>query len=248
MTADGKHFTGLIDDPNLKIVERFDDRPLSNFPRKNYSFMKAFAGFGATVDSMTVPNLNNYTTCCGSTTNQKIGSCYMHAITNQAKWLVWMHTGIKYSPSDDTIDQIYAKGQNGGLYGEIRYLWEVDEDDFLIAFKKVATKCGITKSNANSGVVYSGTGENGKENAIKLLNKYGPLWFAHDCGLYSFKGYHAIIFIGYDDEYAYFQNSWGQAAGSPKVKWDNFTTYQHGYNTFFQTYGNANGVNVWKDL
>lgn len=128
----------------------------------------------------------------------------MHAIINQAKWLVWMHTGVKYSPSNSTIDNVYAGGVSGGLYTAISRLWSVDEDDFTRAFKSVASKCGITASNANSGSAPSGKGESGKENAIKLLNRYGPLWYAHDCGLYSSSGYHAIIFIGYDEEYAYF--------------------------------------------
>lgn len=246
-TKDGSHWTGLIDDPNLEIIERFDDHPLRFLPKKNYNFMKAMPNLGATVDSMTVPNVNNYKTSCGDTTNQSIGSCYMHAITNQAKWLVWMHTGVKYSPSNNTIDQTYAKGIDGGMYSAISRLWDAD-DDFIRAFKNVASKCGITKSNAASGKKYSGVGAAGKENAIKMLNLYGPLWFAHDCGMYASSGYHAIIFIGYDEQNAYFQNSWGAPAGNPKVTWDRFTSYNHSYNTFFQTYGNVDGVNVWKDL
>jgi hypothetical protein len=158
------------------------------------------------IGEKTYPDLNIYTSICGSTTNQKIGSCYMHAIVNQAKWLVWMHTGVNYSPSNTTIDQKYAQGVSGGLYSAISRLWDssVDDDDFIKAFRSVASKCGITKSNADSGTKYQGFGEAGKENAIKMLNAYGPLWYAHDCGLYSSKGYHAIIFIGYDKEYAYF--------------------------------------------
>lgn len=31
-TADGQHFTGLIDDPTLEIVERFDDSNLERQP------------------------------------------------------------------------------------------------------------------------------------------------------------------------------------------------------------------------
>ena len=115
-----------------------------------------------------------------------------------------MHTGVKYSPSNSTIDTVYAGGVSGGTYTAIRRLWNVEEDDFIRAFKSVASKCGITSANAPSGEAPSGKGENGKENAIKLLNRYGPLWYAHDCGLYSSSGYHAIIFIGYDEEYAYF--------------------------------------------
>lgn len=160
----------------------------------------------------------------------------MHAIVNQAKWLVWMHTGVKYSPSNHTIDYVYAGGHEGGTYGAIRNLWNLepeDEDDFIRAFKSVASKCGITASNATHGSTPTGEGENGKENAIKLLNRYGPLWYAHDCGLYSSSGYHAIIFIGYDQEYAYFQNSWGAPAGNPKVAWDQFVSYDHGYPTYF---------------
>lgn len=31
-TTDGQHFTGLIDDPTLEIVERFDDSNLEQQP------------------------------------------------------------------------------------------------------------------------------------------------------------------------------------------------------------------------
>lgn len=251
-TIDGSHHTGLIFDQNIKIVDKVDDLPLSNFPRKNMMFMKAMPKLGKSVDSMTVPDKNSYVSCCGATTNQSIGSCYMHAITNQAKWLVWMHTGIKYSPSNSTIDNDYAQGISGGMYTAIERLWDsrVDNDEFIKAFREVAQKCGITKSNAASGNSYSGKGNDGKENAIKLLNKYGPVWYAHDCGLYSFSGYHAIIFVGYDEEYAYFQNSWGSPAGNPKVKWDHFVEFGHpeAGGVFFKTYGDVSGVNVWKNL
>ncbi len=251
-TADGSHFTGLIYDPNIEIVDRVDDLPLSNFPKRNTMFMKAMPKFGQSVDNITVPDKNSYVSCCGDTTNQSIGSCYMHAITNQAKWLVWMHTGIKYSPSNSTIDQNYAQGISGGLYTDIVRLWDsrVDNDDFIKAFRSVASKCNITKANAGSGAHYSGRGNNGKENAIKLLNRYGPVWYAHDCSLYSFPGYHAIIFVGYDEEYAYFQNSWGSPAGNPKVKWSRFVEFGHpnAGGVYFQTYGDVSGVNVWKDL
>lgn len=249
-TADGKHFTGLVVDPDIKIIERFDDRPLSSFPKRNYTFLKATPRMKATVGSMTVPNNDNYVPCCGPTTNQNIGSCYMHAITNQAKWLVWMHTGIQYAPSNQTIDSVYARGVSGGRYTDIKNLWSAKEDDFLKAFRQVAAKCGITEDNAGSGGQYSGYGKNGKENAIKMLNLYGPLWFAHDCGMYySHTGGHAIIFVGYDEKYAYFQNSWGKAAGNPKVSWTKFVNYENvEYSPFFQTYGTVKGVNVWKDL
>ena len=75
----------------------------------------------------------------------------MHAIINQAKWLVWMHTGVKYSPSNSTIDNVYAGKISGGTYDRIKSLWSVEEDDFIRAFKSVASTCGITASNANSG-------------------------------------------------------------------------------------------------
>ena len=257
-TIDGLHHTGLIFDQNIKIVDKVDDRPLSNFPRKNTMFMKAMPKLGMSVrdgsNTLTVPDKNSYVSCCGATTNQNIGSCYMHAITNQAKWLVWMHTGIKYSPSNSTIDNDYAQGISGGMYYDIVRLRDsrVDNDEFIKAFRDVADKCGITKDNAADGIKYSGSGNNGKENAIKLLNQYGPVWYAHDCGLYySYSGYHAIIFVGYDEEYAYFQNSWGSPAGNPKVNWSHFVEFNHpsaGGGVFFQTYGDVSGVNVWKDL
>ena len=68
-TADGQHFTGLVADPSIEIIDRVDDIPLSMFPSKNLRFMKALPRLGATVGSMTVPNELNYTPCCGATTN-----------------------------------------------------------------------------------------------------------------------------------------------------------------------------------
>ena len=117
-----------------------------------------------------------------------------------------MHTGIRYNPSSTTIDSDYARGKSGGRYGDITNLWDhnLDSDDFIKSFRSVASKCGITERNASSGTSYSGRGNDGKENAIKMLNAYGPLWYSHDCGLYAKPGYHAIIFVGYDKDYAYF--------------------------------------------
>lgn len=251
-TADGKHFTGLIDNPDLEIIENFNYESIENYPSRNLKFMKARGQssglLGQSIDDVILPNTLSYVSSCGTATNQGIGSCYMHAIVNQARWLVWMHTGKLYSPSNHTIDYVYAQGVSGGLYNDIARFWNAPDDDFTRAFKSVASKCGITKSNSSSGSAYSGVGASGKKNAIKMLNAYGPLWFAHDCGLYTFSGYHAIIFVGYDEEYAYFQNSWGADAGTPKVTWSRFTSYSHSYNTYFQTYGNVSGVNIWKGL
>ena len=178
------------------------------FPSRNTKYLKAASRFNAAENVKVVPNVVNYTSCCGDKTDQGIGSCYMHAIVNQAKWLVWMHTGVKYSPSNQTIDYVYAGGISGGFYDAISRLWNLkreQEDDFITAFKSVASKCNINASNAASGEKYQGYGDKGKENAIKMLNDYGPLWYAHNCGLYyGSEGYHAIIFIGYDEEYAYF--------------------------------------------
>lgn len=58
------------------------------------------------------------------------------------------------------------------MYYDIVRLWDskVDNDEFIKAFRDVADKCGITKDNAADGIKYSGSGNNGKENAIKLLN------------------------------------------------------------------------------
>ena len=129
----------------------------------------------------------------------------MHANVNFAKWFVWMRTGKKFSPSNSTIDNVYAQGISGGLANDISRLWEVDAgDEFIDTFKREASICGLTKSNCGSYKKYDGEGDAGKQNAIKIFSEYGPLWFAHDCGLYSSSGYHAILMIGYDTKNIYF--------------------------------------------
>ena len=128
----------------------------------------------------------------------------MHANVNFAKWFVWMRTGKKFSPSNDKIDNVYAQGVSGGMAYNIARLWEAPSDDFVDTFKAEAATCGLTKSNCGSYTSYGGTGDKGKENAIKLFCNYGPLWYAHDCGLYSSSGYHAILMIGYDTNNIYF--------------------------------------------
>ena len=244
-TADGKHFTGLLDS-DRPIVDLFmPDIPLEKHPSsKKLPLLKASA------DGRTYPDEVDYSPACGNITSQSIGSCYMHANVNFAKWWVWLRTGVKYSPSNSTIDTVYAKNVSGGWASDIKRLWDVAAgDDFIDSFKAEAAICGFTKENCGNYTQYKGTGDEGKQNAIKLFCNYGPLWYAHDCGLYSSSGYHAILMIGYDKKNIYFQNSWGgQSLPNVTVTWNKFTTYNHQFNTFFAAFGQIPGVNLFKNL
>jgi len=177
----------------------------------------------------------------------------MHTSINWAKWLTWIHTSIKYSPSNDTIDNVYAKGHGGGYEDNLAWVWDVSGDAFIDKFKAVCHKCGITTStfeNKNHQTA-TGRGSVAKENAIKMLNQYGPLFYAHDCGMYSSSGYHAILLIGYDSNKVYFMNSWGSLPW-PEVTWERFTSFDHPYaggrDVYLAAIGSGSGTNVWKDL
>lgn len=253
-TKDGSEWTGLgghLDDEPVVIKERFDDRPLSMFPKKNMRFAQTF--FKATAGGWTVPNQVNYKNECGNSTDQGIGSCYMHASINWAKWLTWIHTSIKYSPSNDTIDYVYAGGKSGGYEDDLSRVWNISGDDFISKFKQVCGDCNITSdtfkhSNHESS---QGKGSVAKENAIKMLNQYGPLFYVHDCGLYRNPGYHAILLIGYDANKVYFMNSWASTPW-PVVTWDRFTSFDHSSagsrGVYLAAIGSGSGTNVWKNL
>ena len=96
------------------------------------------------------------------------------------------------------------KDTNVTLSNEGSLKYTTSGDEFIDTFKREASICGLTKANCGKYKKYDGTYENGKKNAIKLFSEYGPLWFAHDCGLYNGSGYHAILMIGYDTKNIYF--------------------------------------------
>ena len=249
-TANGKHYTGLLND-DRPIVDLFrSEEPLQTYSPSNYAALSQKRLLKATVNGRLYPDFIDMSPACGNITNQGIGSCYMHANVNFAKWFVWMRTGKKYSPSNSTIDNVYAKGISGGLAYDIERLWDVAAgDEFIDTFKREASICGLTKANCGKYKKYDGTYENGKKNAIKLFSEYGPLWFAHNCGLYNGSGYHAILMIGYDTKNIYFQNSWGgKSLPNVTVSWEKFTTYNHGYSTYFVAFGDISGVNLFKNL
>lgn len=248
-TADGKHFTGLLDS-DRPIVDLF----MPDIPLEKYPSSKKLPLLKASVDSRTYPDEVDYSPACGNITNQSIGSCYMHANVNFAKWWIWLRTGVKYSPSNSTIDTVYAKNIWGGWASDIKRLWDVAAgDDFIDSFKTEAAVCGFTKTNCGNYTQYQGYGDKGKQNAIKLFCNYGPLWYAHDCGLYnSSHGYHAILMIGYDRNNIYFQNSWGgQSLPNVTVTWDKFTSFNHTDapgGVFWVAFGQIPGVNLFKNL
>ena len=118
-TANGKHYTGLLND-DRPIVDLFrPEEPLQTYSPSNYTALSQKRLLKATVNGRLYPDFIDMSPACGNITNQGIGSCYMHANVNFAKWFVWMRTGKKYSPSNSTIDNVYAQGVTGGLAYDI---------------------------------------------------------------------------------------------------------------------------------
>ena len=166
-----------------------------------------------------------------------------------------MHTGVAYQPDNHTIDYVYAGGNlTGGYEDDATRLWSLDDsgDNFLKAAKHELTACGITKSTMGSCPRYRAVGEEGKNNAIKLLNAHGPIYFVHDCGLFSSGGYHAVLIIGYDNKNIYIWNSWGNTPGDIDVTWSRFMSFDHplagSRGVYMTSYGLPSGCNVWKNL
>ena len=137
-------------------------------------------------------------------------------------------------------------------------------------FLQVASKCGITTDTLLQpnhvrvnvrGSSQEGGNPTAKENAVKMLNAYGPCFFAHDPGLYrsgSAGGYHAILCIGYDASKIYFMNSW-KSVEWPAVTWEKFIRYTHSGASYVYLaaigstdpttdFGREHPSNIWKDL
>ncbi len=92
-------------------------------------------------------------------------------------------------------------------------------------FREVCSDLDVTIDNFLADLRLTCT----KENAIHVLNDYGPFYWSHNplayCGI---DGSHAILVIGYDNDYAYFKGSWSSNEKNEtyqhlgKVEWANF--------------------------